>query len=168
MMIEFRSSIGQDSHRFETKDRLSEKPKPLILAGVMIPGIEGLEGNSDADVVLHALTNAISGISCVNILGAISDEMCLERSVTDSRAYLQAALETLGEYKLVNISFSIECKRPHITTFIKQMRQNIAEATKLSPDSIGITATSGEGLTDFGKGFGIQTLCIITVKRELL
>ncbi|MHB1483987.1 MAG: 2-C-methyl-D-erythritol 2,4-cyclodiphosphate synthase [Saccharofermentanales bacterium] len=163
-MIEFRSSIGQDSHRFETKDR----SKPLILAGVRIPEIEGLEGNSDADVVFHALTNAISGISCVNILGAISDEMCLKQSIKDSRAYLHAAMDTLDGYTLVNISFSIECKRPHITPFIEQMRINIAEMTKLAPDSIGITATSGEGLTDFGKGLGIQVLCIITVKREIL
>lgn len=163
-MIEFRSSIGQDSHRFETKDF----SKPLILAGVRIPDIEGLEGNSDADVVFHALTNAISGISCVNILGAVSDEMCLKRSIKDSRAYLQAAIDTLDRYELVNISFSIECKRPHITPFIKQMRINIAEATKIAPDSVGITATSGEGLTGFGQGLGIQALCIVTVKREIL
>ena len=167
-MVEFRTSIGQDSHRFETITGLSRNPKPLILAGVMIPGIEGLEGNSDADVLFHALTNAVSGISCVNILGAIADEMCLERSITDSRAYLQAAMDTLGDYKLVHVSISIECRRPQISPFIQQMRQNIAKATGLARDSIGITATSGEGLTDFGKGLGIQALCIITVKRELL
>ena len=64
--------IGQDSHRFE------EKPsgKPLVLGGLIIPRHKALDGNSDADVVLHALTNAISSVTGVNILGKIADDMC--------------------------------------------------------------------------------------------
>ncbi len=176
-MMEYRTAIGQDSHGFivtdsrrftEPASSTDEARKPLVLAGVVIPDIAGLEGNSDADVVFHALTNAISGISCVNILGAVSDEMCLDRSIKDSREYVAVALKTLGEYKLLHLSFSIECKKPAITPFIKEMRESIAKTTKLPCDSIGITATSGEGLTDFGRGLGIQVFCMITVKRELL
>ena len=68
----FISAIGQDSHRFE----LENPAKPLILGGLTITGSPGLAGNSDADVVLHALTNAISGLSGINI-GKVSDKLCL-------------------------------------------------------------------------------------------
>ena len=67
-----RVAIGQDSHRFEPDG----SDKKLILGGVVIEGCPGLSGNSDADVVLHALTNAVSGITCVNILGEEADRMC--------------------------------------------------------------------------------------------
>lgn len=166
-VMEYRTAIGQDSHRFEETSASVESGKPLVLAGVRIPGIEGLAGNSDADVVFHALTNAISGISCVNILGAVADEMCLDRSIRDSGEYVSAALKTLGPYEIVHLSFSIECKRPRITPFIDAMRLNLSGRMNLPCDSIGITATSGEGLTDFGRGLGIQVFCIITARRDL-
>ena len=69
----FRVAIGQDSHRFSD----AEENKKLVLGGIFIENCPGLKGNSDADVVLHAITNAISGISCVNILGKRADELCL-------------------------------------------------------------------------------------------
>ncbi len=98
------SSIGQDSHRFVADD----DNKPLILGGIVIDKCNGLDGNSDADVVLHAITNAISGISCINILGKISDDLCLKQGITDSKVYLQRAIETLGIYKMIHIySFPI-------------------------------------------------------------
>lgn len=167
-MTEYRTAIGQDSHRFEEQLISSCSRKPLILGGVVIPGMEGLDGNSDADVVFHALTNAISGISCVNILGAVTDEMCEVRFIRDSGEYVKAALDTLGTSRLVHLSFSIECKRPMVTPFIDGMRRNIAGVTGLSEDAIGITATSGEELTDFGRGLGIQVLCIVTARSEVL
>ena len=68
--------IGQDSHRFDFDNR----EKKLILAGVVFENHTPLLGNSDADVVFHAVTNAISGVTGVNILGKIADKMCLERS----------------------------------------------------------------------------------------
>lgn len=167
-MTEYRTAIGQDSHRFEEPSGQAGCRKSLVLAGVVIPGIEGLAGNSDADVVFHALTNAISGISCVNILGAVTDEMCLGRSIKDSREYVMAAMKTLGEYELVHLSFSIECKRPVLSSFMDEMRDSIAKTANLPADSIGITATSGEGLTDFGRGLGIQVLCMVTARREMV
>lgn len=68
-------AIGQDSHRFD----LEEKGKKLILGGVEFEG-PALSANSDGDVIFHAITNAISGITCVNILGSIADEMCKNRN----------------------------------------------------------------------------------------
>lgn len=164
-MEHYISAIGQDSHRFEEFSGSVRSARPLILGGIHIPGIEGLEGNSDADVILHALTNAVSGVSCINILGAVTDELCLNQLITDSSEYLKAALKTLCSDKLVHISISVECSRPRLSEYIEPIRGNIALITGLPVSSVGITATSGEGLTDFGRGLGIQAICIITVKR---
>lgn len=68
-------AIGQDSHRFD----FDNKEKKLILGGVVFENHTPLEGNSDADVVLHSITNAISGITCVNIIGKIADDLCTSR-----------------------------------------------------------------------------------------
>ena len=92
-MSDFRytlSAIGQDSHRFTDED------KPLILGGVVFEGCRGMLANSDGDVVLHALTNAVSGLTARNILGAPADELC-KKGVTDSTEYLKLALADLKE-----------------------------------------------------------------------
>ena len=104
------SAIGQDSHRFTDED------KPLILGGVVFEGCRGMLANSDGDVVLHALTNAVSGLTARNILGAPADELC-QKGVTDSTEYLKLALDDLKgkSMSLVHISVSIECKTPKIT-----------------------------------------------------
>lgn len=156
----FLTAIGQDSHRFEPEG----STKPLLLGGVHIPNCPGLMGNSDADVVLHSITNAVSGISCVNILGKISDDLCKNQGITDSKVYLEKALETLISSKILHISISIEACRPHLSDCIMSMRKKISELTGVSSDHIGITATSGEGLTEFGRGEGIQVFTIITVE----
>jgi 2-C-methyl-D-erythritol 2,4-cyclodiphosphate synthase len=158
-----KTGIGQDSHRFVTGvDR-----KPLILGGVEIQGCPGLEGNSDADVVLHALTNAISGISGVNILGAVSDDLCLNRGITDSRVYLRRALETLRGYTVTHVSISVECKRPHLAGYIDQIKKSVAAVCSLDPSDVGCTATTGEGLTGFGRGEGIQVFAVVTAQKGL-
>jgi 2-C-methyl-D-erythritol 2,4-cyclodiphosphate synthase len=155
------SAVGQDSHRFEDES----SKKPLWLGGIIIPGSPGLLGNSDADVVLHAITNAISGISCVNILGKISDDLCLNKGIADSKVYLQEALKTLDTYSVVHVSVSIEARKPHLSSHIPAMRLSIANVLQISENHVGITATTGEGLTSFGKGEGIQAFVIITVKE---
>lgn len=157
----FLTAIGQDSHRFETED----SKKPLIMGGITIDGCVGLAGNSDADVVLHAITNAISGISCTNILGKISDDLCLKDGIKDSKVYLMKAIETLTLCHIVHVSVSIEARRPHLSAIIPSMRTSIASLLGLSTDHVGITATTGEGLTSFGRGEGIQVFALITVEK---
>lgn len=152
--------IGQDSHRFDFNDR----EKKLILAGVVFEDCPPLSGNSDADVVLHSITNAISGVTCVNILGKVSDDMCLNKGITDSKEYVKEALKYLGEKKIVHVSISIECKIPKITPKIPEMRKSISKLLNISEDCIGITATTGEGLTQFGQGNGIQVFSCVTVE----
>ncbi|MGI6020989.1 MAG: 2-C-methyl-D-erythritol 2,4-cyclodiphosphate synthase [Lachnospiraceae bacterium] len=163
------SAIGQDSHRFDTS--AEGLKKPLILGGVIINnsrnhqeenGIPGLSANSDGDVVLHAITNAVSGITCVNILGAPADEMC-RSGITDSSKYLEESLKYLRG-KILHVSISIECLRPKITPVIPEMRQSIGRLLGIPESSVGITATTGEGLTDFGRGLGISVFCILTAE----
>lgn len=152
-----KAAIGQDSHRFE-----ESLGKPLILGGVVFPGEPGLLANSDGDVVLHAITNAVSGITGQNILGKIADEMC-RSGITDSAEYLREAMKSL-EGRVSHVSISMECLRPQISPMIPRMRKQIAGLLGVEPSAIGITATTGEGLTDCGKGLGISVLCILTAE----
>jgi 2-C-methyl-D-erythritol 2,4-cyclodiphosphate synthase len=151
-------AIGQDSHRID----YDNKAKIFKLGGVVFDVDYSILGNSDGDVVLHAVTNAISGITCINIIGKKSDEMC-RAGITDSEEYLKESLKYLKE-KIVHLSISIECQIPKITPKIPEMRNNIARILKISEQSIGITATTGENLTEFGKGNGISVFTIVTVE----
>lgn len=151
-------AIGQDSHKFDFENLDS---KDLIIGGVIFENNTPLKGNSDADVVLHALTNAISGITGKNILGSVADEMC-KNGITDSKVYLKESLKYLKNCKINHVSFSIECMTPKISPKIDLIKASIASLLGIDSYKIGITATTGEGLTDFGKGMGIQTFCIIT------
>ena len=156
-----KTGLGQDSHAFEDKP----SGKRLVLSGVFFDDCPALAGNSDADVVLHAVTNAVSGVTGINILGEVSDRLCLEEGITDSRIYLAEALKYLNDFSLSHPSVSIECRRPRITPRIPEMKAVLAEVLGLSLGDIGITATSGEGLTPFGKGEGIQVLAIVTAVK---
>lgn len=151
-------SIGQDSHRIrEPGDR------PLVLGGVRFEVPYSLEGNSDSDVILHAITNAISGITGRPILGPVADTLC-KQGVTDSREYLRVALEDLKTtgYAPSHVSVSVECARPKILPMLDALRASVADLLGLAVADVGLTATTGEGLTDFGKGLGVQAFAIVT------
>ena len=151
-------AIGQDSHRIDTNN----KEKKLILGGVQFQEDYSLAANSDGDVILHAITNAISGITCRNILGKIADDMC-KKGITNSEEYLKEALKYLEE-KIVHLSISIECLTPKISPKIGEMRKNIARILYIEENCVGITATTGEGLTEAGKGNGISVFVCLTVE----
>lgn len=151
--------IGQDSHRFD----FNNKDKKFILGGVVFEDCPPLEGNSDADVILHSITNAISGVTCVNILGKVSDEMCFGLGITDSSQYLKEALKHLNGSKIVHVSISIEGLIPKISPKIPEIRESLSKLLEIPANCIGITATTGEGLTQFGQGKGIQVFSCVTV-----
>ncbi len=159
--MQIKTGLGQDSHRFDFKN----KTKQLTLGGVIFDGEPPLKGNSDADVVLHAICNAISGITGINILGTVTDTLC-SQGITDSRRYVEEALKYLKDWQICHVSCSIECKTPKITPKIPAMKASISELLRLKPQDIGITATTGEGLTAFGRGEGIQVFCIITATNQ--
>ena len=154
-----RCAVGQDSHRFE-----EEVGKPCVLAGVVFPDMPGFLANSDGDVVLHAVTNAVSGITGRNILGEYADGLCTQ-GIRDSRVYLAEALRCL-DGKPVHLSVSIEGLRPKIAPRIPEMRRSLAELLGVGIQAVGITATTGEGLTAFGRGEGVSVFCILTVEDE--
>jgi 2-C-methyl-D-erythritol 2,4-cyclodiphosphate synthase len=157
MTLDIRTGLGQDSHRFE------EQPsgKPLLIGGIAFEGVPALAGNSDADVLLHALVNAITGVTAVVVLGPRTDEMC-KAGVTDSAEYVKEALKHLGGLKLTHVSCSLECARPKIGPKIGAIRERVAELLGLSPVNVAITAHTGEGLSTFGKGEGVFATVIVT------
>ncbi|MDD2374360.1 MAG: 2-C-methyl-D-erythritol 2,4-cyclodiphosphate synthase [Eubacteriales bacterium] len=158
------STIGQDSHRFCSAEEQNGQ-RELVLGGLVIPGEEALAGNSDADVVLHALTNAVSGLTGINVLGASADKLCLDQGITDSREYLKLALADLGKWQICHISISIEAKKPKLMPWIDDIRKSVADLFGITAGSVTMTATTGEGLTDFGRGLGMQALCIISARK---
>ncbi|MBP5153813.1 MAG: 2-C-methyl-D-erythritol 2,4-cyclodiphosphate synthase [Lachnospiraceae bacterium] len=151
-----RCSIGQDSHRFA-----SDPDRKCVLGGVVIPDAPGFEANSDGDVLLHALTNAVSGITGRNILGPPADRIC-RAGITDSRVYLAEALADLRD-KIVHVSFTLEGSRPRLWEHIPAIKAAVAGLLNIDPSRVGLTATTGEGLTAFGRGEGISVFCILTV-----
>lgn len=152
-----RVAIGQDSHRIDYNSK-----KKLILGGIQFEDDFSLIANSDGDVILHAITNAVSGITCKNILGKISDDMC-KSGIKNSEEFLKESLKYLDK-KIVHLSISIECKVPKISPKIDEIRKNISRILNIEENCIGITATSGEDLTEFGRGHGINVLACITTE----
>ncbi len=160
------SALGQDSHRFVTDAEWAMAPdRVLMLGGVALADQRPLAGNSDADVILHALTNALSGITSHNILGGRADDLC-RQGITDSSVYLQQALSDLAQQhgRLLHLSVCVEAARPRLKGHIEAIRTRLAQLTGLPGPRIGITATSGEGLTAFGRGEGIQVFCQVSVQ----
>jgi 2-C-methyl-D-erythritol 2,4-cyclodiphosphate synthase len=157
----FKTGLGQDSHRFEEKSG-----KLCRLGGVTFDGVNGLQGNSDSDVVLHAICNALTGIHGTPVLGPITDEMC-KSGIKDSAEYVKIAYSFFPkDYKLTHVSISIECLKPKIIPKMDDMKAAIAKLLPISEQDIGITATTGEGLTDFGKGLGVQAFVIASAVQK--
>lgn len=157
-----RTGIGQDSHRFLPED----STKPCVLGGIIFDNVPGFQANSDGDVVLHAICNAISSLTGVLILGDVADTLCLKEGISCSEVYLEKALETLGKQLVTHVAITIEAKKPKIKPRLLEMRQNIAKLMKLTLSQVGITATTGEGLTDFGCGDGVQVFVIVTTQES--
>ncbi len=154
---EIRVGLGQDSHRFDTSGN-------LVLGGVTITSAPKLQGNSDGDAVLHALTNALSSALGGGSLGTFADKM-YTGGITDSSQYLAEIMKALYEKegKITNLSVSIEASKPKLEAFFSQMKEHIAAVCEINSHQIGITVTSGEGLTAVGKGEGIAVFALVTV-----
>jgi len=158
-----RVGFGSDSHRFDESGA-----KPLVLGGVQLSSEGGLEANSDGDVILHALFNALSQACGGESIGYYVDPL-FAKGIRDSRKYLPIALDmvkALG-YRVSNIGIMIEAKRPFIPPEInKKIKRSIATLTFLDEKNIGITYTSGEGLTAFGRGEGILVQAVVSLVPE--
>ena len=155
--MKVKTGLGIDSHRFVE----GASDKAFVLGGLEFKDAPALDGNSAADVILHALTDAISAVTGHTVIGAQADSMCAD-GVADSREYLKVALSELGSWKLSHVSIALECQRPKIDPKVTALRNSIALLLGIDFCDISITATSGEGLSDVGKGLGIHASVIVT------
>ncbi len=158
-----RVGIGQDSHRFLP----SNSAKPCIIGGLIFEEAPGLSADSDGDIVFHAICNAITSVTGVPILGGIAIDLCHKDGITDSQVYLEKAMETLGRQRVEHVALTIEGKRPRFQRRVDEMRAKIAHVMKIGIDQVGLTATSGDGLTDFGCGDGLQCFCMLTTIESI-
>lgn len=158
-----RIGFGMDSHRFVGED----EEKKLMLGGIEIEDGKGFEANSDGDIILHALFNAISQGLGERSLGHYADDMC-EKGIKDSREYLKVILKIMGErgYKIGNIGIMLEGEKPNISDYEEKIKESIALLAGIEKQNIGITATSGEALTAFGRGLGMQCFCVVSLNKR--
>lgn len=161
---QFLTGIGQDSHRL----REAKKNEILTLAGVPFDCGLTLEADSDGDVILHALFNALSTSIGGGSLGATADDMC-QQGITDSRAYIDVILAKITErgYRINNISISIEAARPRLEKYFGYLKNSLAKICQLPPEQIGLSVTSGEKLTACGRGEGISAFASVMLEQIL-
>lgn len=157
----FRIGNGYDVHR------LAEGRK-LILGGVEIPYSLGLLGHSDADVLIHAIADALLGAASLRDIGFhFSDQDPAYLNIS-SMILLQKVKLMLEEnnYQIVNIDSIIIAERPKLLDFIEKMRDNVSAALNLKKDAINIKATTTEGLGFCGEGKGIAAQAVALIKKE--
>ncbi len=132
------------------------------MGGIVFEEMPGLDADSDGDIVYHAICNAITSVTHVSIMGDLAIKLCHEKKITDSQVYVEEALKTLGKQQIEHVALAIEGKRPRMQKKVDAIRQKVAHVLKIRPDQVGLTVTSGNNLNDFGRGEGIQCLCILT------
>ena len=149
---------GYDVHK------LAENRK-LIIGGVDIPYEKGLLGHSDADVLLHAVCDALLGAAALGDIGKHFPDTDDRFKGIDSMLLLKNVAELLRKegYKVVNIDSTILAQRPKLAPYILKMRENIAEAVGINTDCVSVKATTEEGLGFTGEGLGIaaHAVCLI-------
>lgn len=153
-----RIGTGYDVHR------LTENRK-LIIGGVEIPYEKGLLGHSDADVLLHAIMDALLGAAALGDIGLHFPDTGAEFKDIDSRALLRRVRQLLADagYTVENIDATIIAQRPKMRPHIEAMRNNIAEDLAISLSQVNVKATTEEGLGFTGEGLGIaaQAVCLL-------
>lgn len=149
---------GYDVHK------LTENRK-LIIGGVEIPYEKGLLGHSDADVLLHAISDALLGAAALGDIGCIFPDNDEKYKGADSLVLLSEVVELLDKngFRINNIDSIIIAQKPKMRPFIQKMRENIASACRIDVSCVSVKATTEEGLGFTGNGEGIssQAVCLI-------
>ena len=143
----FRIGQGWDSHRIETG-------RPLILGGVAIPCEFGLAGHSDADVLFHAVTDAVLGALALGDIGMHFSDTDPQWKDANSLQFLQHAVKLAADrgYHLVNIDSTIVLERPKLKDFRQQIRESLAFATGLTVDMVSVKFKTAEKVGPVGQG----------------
>lgn len=149
---------GYDVHR------LTENRK-LILGGVEIPYEKGLDGHSDADVLLHAIMDALLGAAALGDIGKLYPDNDKTYLGIDSMILLKDTYQRISEkgYTVGNIDATVIAQRPKLSPYIPEMRERIAKTLSLSVDDVNIKATTEEklGFTGSGEGIAAHAVCLI-------
>lgn len=159
-----RIGMGYDVHR------LTENRK-CVIGGVEIPYEKGLLGHSDADVLLHAVMDALLGAAALGDIGRHFPDTDNAYKDADSMELLRKVGELLEEraFLIENIDATIIAQAPKMRPYIDQMRENIAGALKIEVEQVNVKATTEEGLgfTGAGEGISAQAICMLATPREL-
>ena len=157
---EFRTGIGYDVHAFE-------KGQTIILCGIKIPYKYSLMGHSDADVSMHAITDALYGAIAEGDIGTWFPPNEPEWKNKNSEIFLEHSKNLLSNrgFLISNIDCTIICEEPKITPHVKKMKDNIARILDIEKQRISIKATTSEKLGFIGRKEGIATQAIATVKK---
>jgi 2-C-methyl-D-erythritol 2,4-cyclodiphosphate synthase len=153
-----RSGIGYDSHRL-VAGRL------LVLGGVELASELGLAGHSDADVLTHAVIDALLGAAGLGDIGMHFPDSDERYRDADSIELLRAAVAAVGAagYAIVNVDTTVVLERPRLGEARQQMRAALAEALGVDLAAVNVKATSGEGIGFVGRGEGVAALAIATL-----
>jgi 2-C-methyl-D-erythritol 2,4-cyclodiphosphate synthase len=155
-----RIGIGHDTHRLGDGG-------PLLIGGIEIPYDRHLIGHSDADVLLHAVTDALLGAAALGDIGELFPNDALENRDRSSAEMLQIAYAQVRQrsYKLLNLDCIIFAQRPKMSEYKPAIQKRIAEILQVQPEQIGIKAKTGENVGPIGREEIIAAECIALLKE---
>ncbi len=152
---------GFDAHRLV-------EGRPLVLGGVTIPFERGALGHSDADVLAHALCDALLGAAALGDLGAYFPDTDPQWKGADSMALLSACAAELlrAGFTVANVDATVVVERPKLAPYLTVMRENIAARIGLSLDAVSVKAKTSEGMGYTGDGSGIAAYAVALIERH--
>ncbi len=158
-----RIGMGYDSHRL-VADR------PLILGGVRVEHDRGLAGHSDADAVLHAITDAILGAIAAGDIGELFPDTDPQWAGADSRVFLRRAvsLAAQGGYRVGNCDVTIIAQQPKLSPYKPQMQAAIAKILGVDVAAVSVKAKTNDGMGPIGRGEGIAVMAAVLLTTETL
>lgn len=159
--MEIRVGFGYDVHQWADN-------RPLILGGVTIPHHQGLMGHSDADVLLHAITDALLGSLALGDIGTHFPDTDPQYKGADSGLLLQKAYELIRSkrYFLVNLDATVIMERPKLLEHIPSIRHRISELLDVDVTRVSIKATTSEKMGFVGRGEGAASMATVLVQQE--
>lgn len=142
--------------------------RPFILGGVQIPSAKGILGHSDADVLLHAISDAILGALALGDIGMHFPDTSADNKGIDSRIILERCIELAMEhgYQVGNIDATVVCEQPKIMPHALAMRTNIAASCKTEPGNVSVKATTNEKLGFLGRQEGIVAHAVVLMVKR--
>lgn len=156
----FRIGFGNDIHRLEEN-------KPLILGGVEIESELGAVGHSDADALLHAVTDAILGALALGDIGSLFSDKDERWKNAESTIFLTEAVRLMKEknYRVVNLDSVINLEKPKLRTHIEDMRASLANLLEVSIEQVSIKAKTGEKVDAVGESRAVKTEAVVLLER---